>query len=227
MSFAQLRFVARRKMFVFILIALIFLLSLAFNRRQFQYWKRRGIAQSEQQTFLAGDFRDLLLQRKSLADFFADLHWRTRNEKIFGLYFTYNPMVLINDYSLAKRILNEDFHHFGNRGLLDDEKIDKLVGNVFCLSDEKWKNLRQKITPLFSSLRLKQMMPIIEDSVATLEEFIDRKCRSGEGNFKVKDISSRFTMTLISSLAFGIVNDSINQPENVFNQMSLRVSGIF
>lgn len=131
-------------------------------------------------------------------------------------------MLLINDFEIAKKIFTKDFQNFQNRGIFDDEEIDPLAGNLFCLSGEKWKNLRQKVTPLFSLSKLKLMMPLIEDSLKTLEKFIEENYKKID--FDVKEISARFTMTLISSIAFGIENDSINEPENVFNKISLSVS---
>lgn len=210
------------KMFTFILIAPLLFLLFAFNHLKFRYWKRHGISQNEQQTFLFGDFRDLFLQRKSMANTFADLHLKTKNEKIFGLYFTYRPIILINDYNLAKKIFTEDFHNFQARVILNHGEIHKMAENLMFTTGERWKNLRQKVTPAFSSLKLRQMMPVFEDSVKTLENFVGKNCE--KTNFDVKELSARFTMTLLSSVAFGIVNDSINHPENVFNQMGLRVS---
>lgn len=209
-------------LFLFLASSIIFALFL-FNRRQFRYWTLLKIPQGDNQEFLIGDVRSLALRQKSVADYFTDLYERTKkNHKIFGIYFTYRPILIVNDHEIAKAILTKDFHCFENRGILDDEEIDLLTGNLFCLSDDKWKNLRQKVTPLFSSSKLKLMMPIILDCTKTLSDFVDGNYQKMD--FDARQLSARFTMTLISSIAFGIDNDSINKPENAFNQMSLKVS---
>lgn len=209
-------------MFVLLLLAIISLITIAFSRKRFTYWRSLKVPQNDNQTILIGDLKDVILQRKSLGEFSMDIYEKTKIHKVFGIYFSYRPILIINDLEIAKKILTKDFQYFQNRGIFDDEEIDPLAGNLFCLSGEKWKNLRQKVTPLFSSSKLKVMLPIIDDSLNTLEKFIEENHENID--FDVKELSARFTMTLISSVAFGIVNDSINDPENAFNKMSLSVS---
>lgn len=208
-------------MFIFLISLAIFFLF-AFTQKRFNYWRTLKIPQKNNQKFLIGDLKDVILQRKSLSDFIIEIYENTKIHKIFGIYFSFRPILVVNDFEIAKQILTKNFQSFQNRGIFDDEEIDPLAGNLFCLSGEKWKILRQKVTPLFSSLKLKQMLPTIEDSLGTLEKFIEENYE--KINFDIKEISARFTMTLISSIAFGIVNDSINEPENEFNQVSLSVS---
>lgn len=204
------------------LILLAIILIFIFSRKQFNYWRSLNVPQGDDQIFLIGDLKDVILQRKSIAEFLNETYARTKNNKVFGIYFSYRPILFINDFEIAKRVLTTDFQNFQNRGIFDDEDIDPLTGNIFLASGEKWKKLRQKVTPLFSSSKLKQMQPTIEDSLKTLEKFIDDNFEKID--FDVKEITERFTMTLISSLAFGMVNDSINEPENLFNKMSSSVS---
>jgi cytochrome P450 family 6 len=193
-----------------------------FNKTQFQYWKKQKIPQLKP-TFLIGDIKDLALQRKSLADYFADIYNASKNVPLVGLYFSYTPTILITDVQLAKRILTKDFHYFHDRGILADEKLDPLTGNLFCLSGDKWKNLRQQLTPLFSCAKLRSMFPIVHDCVRTLDTFIHEKCESKTFTFDIRDLSSKFTLTLISSIAFGVNNDSINNPNNIFRMTTLKV----
>src|SRR5690349_7578990 len=126
------------------------------------YWSRRGFPQLNPK-FLVGDIGDLFRLKLSIAEIYGNLYEKTKNVKIIGIYFTYRPALLVNDPELIQSILVKDFQHFTDHGLYVDESYDPLSGHLFSLSGEKWKNLRAKLSPLFSPGKLKMMFPTFFD----------------------------------------------------------------
>ena len=69
-----------------------------------------------------------------------------------------SPVYLPIDPDIIKHIMQKDFQHFINHGVSLDEKIDPLNGHLFNLEDEKWKNMRIKLTPTFTSGKMKMIL---------------------------------------------------------------------
>ncbi len=74
---------------------------------------------------------------------------------------------------------------------------------MFSIEDEKWRFLRNKLSPVFTSGKLKAMYPEIGNKVGALISAIDSKLES-ESSVELKNISIRFTVDVLSSVAFGM-----------------------
>lgn len=131
--------------------------------------------------------------------------------------------IQINDPTLVQKVLVRDFHHFTDHGLYVDEKYDPLSGHLFSLRGDKWKNLRSKLTPLFSPGRLKMMFPTFLKCTLNLENYVEKRVETNDNIIEIRDLLARYTTDIIASVAFGIDNDSINQPENMFRLMGSKV----
>lgn len=80
-----------------------------------------------------------------------------------GFYVFHQPVISINDPDLIQMILVKEFSKFSNRGWFLDEKVDSMCSNLFMQSDEKWKRLRSYLTPMFTSNKLRQIYPLIQE----------------------------------------------------------------
>lgn len=186
------------------------------------YWKRRGIKQ-KQQSFFFGSVKGLILQNECLANVTQNYYNFTKNEKICGLYFSYRPTLMINDPVLVRNIMIKDFQYFHDRGIYVNEEVDPLSGHLFSLSGEKWKKLRAKLTPTFTSGKLKGMFPILLDCGKTLQNFISNKIVTGDDIIEIRDLLARFNTDIIASVAFGIEVDSVNNPNADFRIIGRKI----
>lgn len=84
-----------------------------------------------------------------------------RKEKYFGMYIFHNPILVINDAELIRLILVKDFQHFADRGIHSNLNVDPMSFNLFRLPGEKWRHLRTKLSPIFTSGKLKQLYPLL------------------------------------------------------------------
>jgi len=85
------------------------------------------------------------------------------------------------------------------------------------MNGQEWRNLRIKLTPTFTSGKMKMMFPTLIDVGRELND-VFRKASSDEET-EVKDILARYTTDVISSVAFGIESNSLKNPDVEFRRM--------
>lgn len=108
-----------------------------------------------------------------------------KEHRAFGIYVFFKPNLIITDPDLIRMVLTKEFKNFHDRGVFCNEKIDPLTGNLFALPGKKWRNLRIKLTPTFTSGKIKQMFTIMKmcgdefmknlENVAQTEDSIEIK----------------------------------------------------
>lgn len=101
-----------------------------------------------------------------------------------------NPILLINDPELIRFVLVKEFSKFRDRGLYFNDKVDPLTSNLFFLPGEKWKRLRSKLTPTFTSGKLKEIYPLIKEIGDGLATVVYKSLEKSEF-IEVKDLSAR------------------------------------
>lgn len=211
------------KMVFWILAALLGGVIYYANQYFFNYWKRLGVPQHEPK-FLFGDIAIAFKGTQSIGETFSDFYKKFKHNKIHGLYFSYRPSLIVNDPEVVQEVMIKDFTSFHDRGLFVDSKVDPLGAHLFLLGGQKWRDLRVKLSPTFTSGKLKVMYPIIRDCAKTLQEYMVKN--SGKGKhfeLDARDLFARFTTNVISSVAFGIETDSINDRDNIFRKMGSKI----
>lgn len=138
--------------------------------------------------------------------------------KLGGMFFFVNPVAVILDLDFAKDVFVKDFQYFHDRGEYSNEKVDPIMAHLVTMEGTKWKNLRTKLTPVFTSGKMKMMFPTI---VTVAEEFW--KCmveEAGKGeDIEMKEFLARFTTDVIGNCAFGLECNSLKDPEAEFRKM--------
>jgi len=99
-----------------------------------------------------------------------------------------------------------------------DEVHDPLSGNLFALQGEKWKNLRAKLTPVFTSGKLKAMFSTLLDCGVPLKRYLNREAEKGNV-VEMREIAARYTTDIIGSTAFGIDVNTIDNPDLPFRNL--------
>jgi cytochrome P450 family 6 len=172
-------------------------------------------------TFLVGNIGDLFLFRKSFPNTFIDFYENFKHKKFIGSYFSYKPVLLVNDPQLIQEILVSNFSSFTDRPRYVDEKRDPIAAHLFNIGGQKWRDLRFKLSPTFSSGKLKGMFPIMRDCGKDLQTYVTKNYSEGK-TFNFIDLFAKYTTHNIVTVIFSIENDCFNDPENVFRKMSAK-----
>ena len=205
-----------------ILIGLVIVFGYFLNQYSLNYWSRNGFKQLDPKFFF-GDAASLLTLRTSIGEYYAELYNKYKKLRIFGIYFSYKPILVVTDPKIVRDILIRDFNNFHDRPTPVDEANDPLSGHLFNLHGQKWRDLRVKLSPTFTSGKLKGMFSIIKDCSQFLEDYLIKNVKNGVDVFEFRDLMARYNTNIISSVAFGIDNDCINEPDHPFRIMGAKI----
>ncbi|KAK9685324.1 Cytochrome P450 [Popillia japonica] len=205
---------------------------------KYTYWSRRNVTYIPPK-FLLGNLEKPWAMTKGFSDLLTDIYhtFKSQGKRYGGFYLLHKPMFMPVDPALIKQMLTSDFSHFVNHGTLIDEKREPLSANLLSLEDEKWKNLRTKLTPTFTSGKMKMMFSQIKGCADQMIEQIS-KLNSNQEALDMKEITSCYSTDIIGTCAFGIDCNSFKNPDAEFRKYgrmvteldfrsALRVFGIF
>ncbi|KAL1376786.1 hypothetical protein pipiens_004297 [Culex pipiens pipiens] len=125
------------KMYIELLILVVTLLVLGvvFLRQKYTYWKRQNVPFIEPK-FPYGNFQEA--NQISTADISSkQYHSMKTSGRFFGMYFFFEPLVMLTDLDLIKTMLVKDFNFFPDRGIYYNEKDDPLSAHMFALEGKK------------------------------------------------------------------------------------------
>ncbi|CAO2630600.1 Cytochrome P450 3A11 [Lemmus lemmus] len=86
---------------------------------------------------------------------------------------------------------------------------------ISASKDEEWKRLRALLSPTFTSGKLKEMFPIVEHYGDILVKNLRREADKGKP-LMMKEVLGAYSMDVITSTAFGVSVDSLNNPKDPF-----------
>jgi cytochrome P450 family 6 len=98
-----------------------------------------------------------------------------------------------------------------------DEELEPLTGHLFVLPGKRWKNLRVKLSPTFTSGKMKMMFQTLVDCGIELGSILE-KSASDEEVIEIRDILARYSTDVISSCAFGIQCNCLKNPDAEFRE---------
>ena len=83
--------------------------------------------------------------------------------------------------------------------------------------------MRTLVSPVFTSGKLKLMVPHMDKCAANLSEMFTEAARSGEV-LEGKEVYGKFALDAIATAGFGIESNSYKDPDNVFRATALRMT---
>lgn len=136
--------------------------------------------------------------------------------KVFGTYETCYPILNIGDPKLLKEIMVKQFNSFANRRATFADAMDVDVSDMLTLiRDDHWRNVRNVMTPTFSTKKLKLMTPLITSAADRMMENIDSQVATNE-DIDMYKVLAAFTMDVIASTGFGLQADTQKNPDDPF-----------
>lgn len=193
---------------------LILTLVYLFLKWNYSHWDRKGFKTLPGYTYLLGHLK--IPPNKTIAVSVEDMYKAT-NEPYIGIYTLLRPILLVRDPEVIRSILIKDFSHFTDRIAEIKNEYDPIQSHLFTLPGRKWRDLRSKLSPAFTSGKLKAMFATVIECGLKLQDYLERLSDSDE-IMDVREISASYTTNVIASVAFGIDINTFSNPNNDFRK---------
>nr|ADE05588.1 cytochrome P450 332A5 [Manduca sexta] len=196
---------------ILLIIVVVFTAIYFFFKKNYNYWKNRGI-HYEEPFLIFGNLSYVM--RKSSWQMFKD--WGKRNSSdYYGIFLGWKPALIIQSPEYAKMILVKDHHHFLDRYLYSSYDSDPLGSlNVFSVKSPLWKNIRQELTPMFTSNRLKVLTELMNVNAKHLVNKIQRDYIDKREPVNLKELFSMYASDTVGYTVFGIHVSALNDPSS-------------
>ncbi|XP_060526103.1 cytochrome P450 6a2-like [Cylas formicarius] len=211
-------------MFVPALLILLVGLIIYYVRRSHTYWRRHGVTEIYPIHPIFGNARETFLCNESIYEFFLRIYsiFKAKRVRYGGIYtFTARALVII-DPELIKDIMQTSFDHFEDRAGYINEEREPLTAHLVNLKGAKWKSMRHRLTPTFTSGKMKMMFQTFVYCISGLKGMIEGYARNKE-SVDIKDVLARFTTDIIGNCAFGIECNSMKDPSSEFRVYGKKV----
>ncbi|EFA12855.1 cytochrome P450 6k1 [Tribolium castaneum] len=189
--------------------------------RKFNHWKSKNVPQVAPIPFFGNAF-EVFTWRKNIGEFARQIYNST-TKPFIGFFICDEPYLLIRDPELVKSILVKDFAVFSNRSISENKENDPMGSHLlFLLKTPDWRDMRRKITPVFTSGKMKNMYSLISEAGNDMIQHM-RKEVSKSDQLEMREVAARYTTDAITSTSFGINANCFKNEKAEFREVSRRV----
>ncbi|XP_067009334.2 probable cytochrome P450 6a14 [Anabrus simplex] len=189
----------------------------------YKYWKNRGIPYVEPEMFF-GNTKEFFLMRTPFAQTFEKLYQKLQGHNYGGVFSLLKPILLLRDPELIKNFMIKDFSHFHDRTGVVDKVNNPLSQHLFNLQGNTWRKLRIKLSPTFTSGKIKMMFLLMKECAEEMSEHLKDSAKNGEC-LEWKDVAANYTTDVIGTCAFGMQFNAIQDPNSELRVLGRKLVG--
>jgi cytochrome P450 family 9 len=119
---------------------------------------------------------------------------------------------MLKDPDFIKKVLIKDFDHFINRDNSHDIEIDRLFDkSIVNLRDQKWRNMRTMLSPIYTSSKMKTLFGLLNDCMEEFVTIYECKAKANCGSVEIDthEVFARVTADGIATTALGFEGDCV------------------
>lgn len=200
------------------LLIVIFTLIYILYRKFFYYWDGLGITQFPISNFMKGNLDEVGI-KYHMSHLLMKYYEKTKElgKSCCGLYLSANRVLLICDLHLAQRVLIKDFEFFVNRGFYSNPRDEPISGHLLNLEDERWRLMRNKMSPLFTSGKLRFMFHTIEE---VADKMLNKLDKLSNNSLDIRELIEMYAADTMGSIGFGIDTQSLDSQNAKFREIN-------
>ncbi|XP_075166042.1 cytochrome P450 6g1-like [Haematobia irritans] len=203
-----------------VLCLVISILAYVCFRFHFSYWSRQGVSIAcVPGKIFSGNFKDFLTFKTNFAYHLKTIYDDPKfsDSPVVGVYGLYKPSLLIREPELIKSVLVRDFDNFHNRFADMDMEHDPIgTRSMFFTRYSIWKEMRTKISPIFTNAKMKNMFGLIQQVGENMEYHLSQQ--SAVYRVEMKDFFARYTTDIIATTLLGFQSNSLENPNEQLNR---------
>jgi len=160
-------------------VAIVTLLFFYLKYR-YTFWQRQGCPVPLKPHIIYGHTREVTEMKTWVGEHYANIYYNTDGYKFVGFYQFQKPKLMIRDLDIIRDVFTKEFSTFPNRGIVFDDKLEPLTGNLLTLEGHKWKVLRNKLTPAFTIGKIKNMIDLIDGRAQEMVRVLESSAKNGD-----------------------------------------------
>lgn len=207
------------------ILCLLFVLTYIRFRRTYRLWSQQSVP-TLPASFPFGHL-NLRIVQTNFGNIAIELYEKLKHQGDYaGLFFLNKPVLLVLSPEFAKIVLTRDFKYFTNRGVYFNKENDPLSANLFFIENLDWRRLRIKMTPTFTSVKIKTMFPTMYDVGVELRRHMNVKYDDNlfDGiDIEITEIMARYNTDIIVSCAFGVQCNSLFDANSEFRAVGKKM----
>ncbi|XP_055693539.1 cytochrome P450 6g1-like [Lutzomyia longipalpis] len=179
------------------------------------YWEKNGVSYIPGPP-LIGIPKDCMMLKKNCGELFMEIYnnEKFKDEPITGVYFFNKPSLVVRHPELIKKILIKDFSNFMDRTLSGDPYHDVIgMDNLFLVKGQRWKTIRHKLSPIFTTGKVKNFFLLMMEVIKILEQKLAEEIGDEPQEYDAKELASLYTTDTLSLCAFGVQANSLLDPK--------------
>ncbi|XP_028901191.1 probable cytochrome P450 9h1 [Zeugodacus cucurbitae] len=205
---------------VLILLAVAVFLFYKWSVSKYHILSDRGIPHEKPTPLIGNINTKILLGKSSFLKFIIGRYQAYKNSKIYGIYTMRDCNIHIRDLDLIKKVGIKDFDTFPNHNSAAGDGGETFLSkSLIALKDQKWREMRNSLSPAFTGSKMRMMFILVNECVVEAVNYINSEIQAvgnHEVDIEMKDFFTRFTNDAIASTAFGIQVNSFNDRNNEF-----------
>lgn len=163
---------------------------------------------------------------ESYFTYYQRIYKQFSKEKFFGAFDFLQPVYVICDVELYRKIFITNFDHFVNRRLTVDIEIDPVGGRLIgVVRNDDWRRLRSITSPAFTANKMKFILMLVNDTMKRITNDLETKINKRQKfEFLAIDFYTRCTTDLIANTTFGLDVNSIDEENHEFYLMGKKLT---
>lgn len=101
-------------------------------------------------------------------------------------------------------------------------QAEPLSQHLFSLESKRWRPLRTRLSPVFTSGKLKEMFSLISKCAGRFEQYTEQLVRKNN-IIECRELTAKYTTDVIGTCAFGIEMNALSDEDSEFRKMGRQV----